>query len=133
MKKNQFLITTLTFILLSGIIFGQSDILIWNETAEELAQFIKSKDDNKKVFALQRIIENPKIVNSNDLVYDIYRIYKNHQNDRLRQMALMALYKTEYFFLLKNLKDDLYQERNPKIRYQIYKILEKMPVLRDLN
>jgi len=133
MKKNQFLITTLTFILLSGIILGQSDILIWNETTEELAQFIKSKDDNKKVFALQRIIENPKTVNSNDLVYDIYRIYKNHQNDRLRQMALMALYKTEYFFLLKNLKDDLYQERNPKIRYQIYKILEKMPVLRDLN
>ena len=133
MKKNQFLFTTLTFFLLSGIIFGQSDILIWNETPEELTKFIKSDEDKKMGFALQKIIEKPEILNSSDLAYDIYNIYRNHQNDKLRQMALMTLYKTEYYFLLKNLKDDLYDEKNPQIRFQISKILEKMPVLENLN
>ena len=133
MKQTRIFLITLICILLAGFVFGQSDILIWNETTEELVQFIKSKEDNKKTFALQRIIENPKIVDSNVLAYNIYKIYKNHPNDKLRQMALIALYKTEYFFLLKNLKDDLYEEKNPKIRYQITKILEKMPVLRNLN
>jgi len=124
---------TLIGILLTGFIFGQSDILIWNETTDELVQFTKSKEDNKKVFALQKIIKNPEIVNSTMLAYDIYKIYKNHHNDKLKQMALMALYKAEYYFLLKNLKDDLYEEENPKIRYQITKILEKMPVLKNLD
>ena len=133
MKQIRFFLTTLTFILLSGIIFGQSDILIWNDSPEELVKFIKSKDDSKKAFALQKIIENPDILNSNVLAYDIYKIYRNHQNDKLRQMALVTLYKIEYYFLLKNLKDDLYEEKNPQIRYQICKILEKMPVLENLN
>ena len=133
MKKNQFLFTSLMFVLLTVIIFGQSDILIWNDTPEQLAQFIKSKEDKQIGFALQKIIEKPEIVNSTALAYDIYRIYKHHQNDKVRQMALIALYKMEYYFLLKNLKDDLYIENNPQIKNQISKILEKMPVLENLN
>lgn len=133
MKQIRIILTTLSYILLTGFVFGQSDILIWNETSEELVQFIRSKEDNKKVFALQRIIEKPDILNSIDLACNIYNIYRNHQNDQLRQMALMALYRAESFFLLKNLRNDLYDEENPKIRFQIYQILKEMPVLKYIN
>ena len=133
MKNNLLLLTTIISILISGLIFGQGDILIWNGTQEELAQFIKSKEDKKIGFALQKIIEKPEILKTSETAYDIYKIYRNHQNDKLRQMALIALYKAEYYFLLKNLRDDLYEDRNQKIRCQIYRILENMTVLKSLN
>ena len=76
---------------------------------------------------------NPELVNANHVGHDIYRMYRNHKNDKIRQMALVSLYKMEHYFLLKNLKDDLYKEKNREIRKQIYAILGKMPVLSELN
>ena len=130
---RQILISLIALVLLTEFIFAQSDVLIWNGNSEELVEFIKSNDENKKVFALQKIIMNPEIVNANYVAYDIYRMYRNHKNDKIRQMALVALYKMEHYNLLKNLKDDLYKEKNPKIRGQIKVILDKMPVLSELN
>ncbi len=130
---RQILISLIALVLLTEFTFAQSDVLIWNGSSEELVEFIKSNDENRKVFALQKIIMNPKFVNANHVAYDIYRMYRSHKNDKIRQMALVSLYKLEHYFLLKNLKDDLYKEKNPKIRKQIYAILNKMPVLSKLN
>ncbi len=130
---RQILISLIALVLLTEFTFAQSDVLIWNGSSEELVEFIKSNDENRKVFALQKIIMNPEIVNANYVAYDIYRMYRNHKNDKIRQMALVALYKMEHYNLLKNLKDDLYKEKNPEIRKQIYAILDIMPVLSEMN
>ena len=76
---------------------------------------------------------NPEMVNANYVGHDIYRMYRNHKNDKIRQMALVSLYKMKHYFLLKNLRDDLYKEKNPQIRGQIKVILDKMPILSELN
>jgi hypothetical protein len=133
MKQSKTFFMTFVFILISGIIYTQSDILIWNGSSDELDAFIKSKDENKISFALQKIIMNPETVKLSYAAYDIYNIYRFHKNDKIRQMALVALYKTKHYFLLKYLRDDLYKEKNLQIRKQIYSILEKMPVLSELN
>ena len=133
MRNIHVIVTALVLFFSATFVFAQSDPLIWNGNSEELVKFIKSNDENKKVFALQKIIMNPEIVNANHVAYDIYRMYRSHKNDKIRQMALVSLYKMKHYFLLKNLKDDLYKEKNPEIRWQIKVILNKMPVLSELN
>ena len=133
MRNIHVIVTALVLFFSATFVFAQSDLLIWNGNSEELVKFIKSNDENKKVFALQKIIMNPEIVNANHVAYDIYRMYRSHKNDKIRQMALVSLYKMKHYFLLKNLKDDLYKEKNPEIRWQIKVILNKMPVLSELN
>jgi hypothetical protein len=133
MSQFQVLVTTLVLFLSSVFAFAQSDVLIWNGNSDELVELIKSKDENKQVFALQKIITYPELVNDNSIAYDIYNIYRTHKNDKIRQMALVALFRMKHYNLLKNLKDDFYNEKNPEIRNQIWFILEKMPVLKELD
>jgi len=133
MRKFNFSATALILFLSTVFAFSQSDLMVWNGSSEELEKYINSKDEHKNAIALQKIIMNPEIEIANYLCYDIYRMYRNHNNDKIRQMALVALYKMEHFNLLKNLKDDLYEEKNPQLRRQIFLILEKMPVLTKLD
>jgi hypothetical protein len=133
MHQFQIILATLVLFLSATFVFAQSDVLIWNGSSEELEKYIKSKDENKKVFALQKIIMNPENINTNYFAHDIYRMYRSHKNEKLRQMALVTLYKMKHYNLLKNLRNDLYTEKNLQIRKQIYSILEKMPVLSELN
>lgn len=133
MKKITNLITVLIITVLINNIFGQEKIFYWNGTTEELDTLISSNKDNQVVFALQTIITNANSIRMNGLAYDIYQIFRNHENDKIRQLALAALYKTQHYFVLKNLEDDFYREENPEIRRQIAFILDKMPVLSELN
>ena len=133
MRQFQVFVTALILLFSAEFVFAQGDLLIWNGDSEEMVKFIKSNDETKKVFALQKIIMNPEMVNANYVGHDIYRMYRNHKNDKIRQMALVSLYKMKHYFLLKNLRDDLYKEKNPQIRGQIKVILDKMPILSELN
>jgi hypothetical protein len=47
----------------------------------------------------------------------------------VRQLALNAIYRMNYVWLLQKLTDDYYTETNPLIRHQIAAILQKYPVL----
>ncbi|MEE9117248.1 MAG: hypothetical protein V3U02_01470, partial [Calditrichia bacterium] len=64
---------------------------------------------------------------------NIYQIYSSHENAKVRQFALVALYKMNNIWILKNLVDDIYSESNPIIRNQIAFILEEKPSLYALR
>lgn len=127
------IIVTLLFTFLCTSTFAQPKILTWDGNCDELVQFLNSDIDNEKIYAMQQIIVHADQINANIVAYDLYEVYRNHQNDQIRKMALVALYKTNHYFVLKNLKDDFYRERNPEIRNMIAKILEKVPILDELN
>jgi len=100
-----------------------------NQFRDDLIQFIKSNDEGLKILALQMIIVNPDQVRSSGIAYDIYAIFRTHPNDGVRQLALNAIYRMNYVWLLQKLTDDYYSETNPLIRRQIAAILKKYPVL----
>jgi hypothetical protein len=133
MLKYFLFFTIVVLIFSTNFSMAQSEVLIWNGNSEELVEFIKSRNEYHQTFALQKIIMNPENVKANYVGYDIYKMYRNHKNEKIRQMALVALYRMEHYWLLKNLQDDLYNEKNPEIRRQIIFILERMPILSELN
>ena len=51
MRNIHVIVTALVLFFSATFVFAQSDLLIWNGNSEELVKFIKSNDENKKVFA----------------------------------------------------------------------------------
>ena len=133
MNFSKVFVTALVLFMSTTLTFAQTDLLTWEGSDENVVRFLNSSNEKNHEFALQKIIMNPKILNSNATEYEIYHMYRSHPNDRIRQMALVALYRLENYQLLKNLADDFYKEKNPKIRQQILCILEEMPVLSKIN
>ena len=126
----------LTVVLLSALflipVFAQNEMITWDGDSDALVTFLKSDNDNLKIFAMQQIILNTDRVKVTRVSHHVYNVFRNHTNDKVRQLALVTLYKLNHIFILKNLVDDYYSESNPKIRMQIAYILEKMPVLSSL-
>ena len=123
----------LWLVILSGLIYAQGSVVIWNGDNQTLIQWINSTKQSDVSFGLQQIIKSPNSINANSVGYDLYKLFRNHENENIRQMALIALYRLEHYLILKNLKKDLYTEKNQKIKLLIYKILKKMPVLDEIN
>jgi hypothetical protein len=115
--------------IIIGIGFAQEELVDWESYSDNLVKFLRSDEDSLKILAMQRIIFHADKVNVNQEVYTIYNIYRSHKNEKVRQMALVTLYKINNVWVLKNLIDDYYKEPNPVIRGQIEAILKEKPIL----
>lgn len=125
----------LTFLAVTGatLSFAQDQSVDWGQASAEVSAFLKSDQDSLKILAMQRIIINPDKYKLHGDVYKIYDLYRNHEKDPMRQMALVTLYQLNYSWILKNLANDVYTEKNPTIRKQIIAILRDKPILTALR
>lgn len=125
----------LTFLAITSatLSFAQDQAVDWGQASAEVSAYLKSDHDSLKILAMQRIIVNPDKFKLNSEVYTIYDIYRNHKKDPMRQLALVCLYRMKYSWILKNLANDVYTEKNPTIRKQIIAILRDQPILTALR
>jgi hypothetical protein len=129
MCRLRILFVPLLACILSGIGFAQEELVDWESYSDELVKFLRSDEDSLKILAMQRIIFHADKVNVNQEVYTIYNIYRSHKNEKVRQMALVTIYKINNVWVLKNLINDYYREPNLVIRGQIASILKEKPIL----
>ena len=95
----------------------------WNTFSDNLVQALQSENDGLKASAMQLIIKHSDKVWVHDAAYQVYEIYRNHENAKMRQLALVTLYKMNNEWFIKELPDELEKETNPTIRHQILAIL----------
>ena len=129
MCKLKILFVPLLASIVIGIGLAQEEDMDWKGYNDNLLRFLRSNDDSLKILAMQSIILHGDKVNVNQEVYTIYEIYRSHTNEKVRQLALVALYKINNVWVLKNLIKDYYKETNLVIRGQIASILKENPVL----
>jgi len=129
MCKLKILFVPLLASIVIGIGLAQEEDMDWKGYNDNLLRFLRSNDDSLKILAMQSIILHGDKVNVNQEVYTIYNIYRSHKNEKVRQLALVALYKINNVWVLKNLIKDYYKETNLVIRGQIASILKENPVL----
>ena len=127
------LIIPLLAILLITNGFAQEKQVDWAKFSDGLIRALKSDNHGLKMSAMQLIIKHAENLTVNAAVYDIYEIYRYHDNDKVRQLALIALYKMDHTWALQKLVEDVYTESNPIIQYQIKTILEEKPILSSLR
>lgn len=95
----------------------------WNTFSDNLVQALRSDNDGLKASAMQMIIKHEGKVWVHDAAYDVYVIFKEHENPKMRQLALVALYKMQNDWFLESIKDDFEEETNPAIRHQLLAIM----------
>ena len=96
----------------------------WDAYSENLEQALASGHEGVQQGALRMIIfygDNLSISRAG--VHDVVRIYRNHDDDRLRRMAVVALGQTRDAWGLDFLKRSAHFEKSSSIRHTINAVL----------
>jgi hypothetical protein len=125
-------ISLLAMTIISGG-FAQEGKVDWDMFAENLSWGLKSGNEGLEQSAMRFIIKYADSLDINEMSPNIYQVFSSHENPKVRQLALVTLYKMNCVWCLKNLVDDIYEETDPIIRHQIAAILKEKPVLYALD
>ena len=117
-----------TFVLSTRVLFaaafaGESAETDWNAFSKNLVKSLKSENEGIRLSAMQQVITYADKVNVDDAVFDIVKVYRSHEDVKVRQLALTALHKTNNAWAMDFLKRNLEFEKSPVLKTQIYHIL----------
>ena len=125
-RLNVLMISFLIFslFLCSSILAGdQSDK--WQKASQNMVFALKHGPDGLKQSVLQNIIRYGENLQVEEAVYDVMSIYRSHPDERVRQLALVALYKMNNNWALSFLERAIKFEKSPKLRKSICAILHQ--------
>lgn len=97
----------------------------WDLFSKNLVMALKSQNEGLQRSAMMRIIQHADKVKVDAAVYDVVRIYRSHSDENMRQLALVTLYKMDNKWAIDFLKRAAKFEKSPKLRKQIYAILNE--------
>jgi hypothetical protein len=121
----------LLMILLMFYIFFYSNSLAgdqpdkWQKASKNMVHALKNGPDGLKQSVLQNIIRYSDHLQVDEAVFEIMSIYRSHPDERVRQLALVALYKMNNNWALSFLERAIKFERSPKLRKSICAILHQ--------
>jgi hypothetical protein len=96
----------------------------WDKASRNMVEGLKYGNDGLKQSILQNIIRFGDSLDVNDAIFEIMRIYRNHENEGMRQLALIALHKTNNDWAMTFLQRAVKFEKSPKLRKSICAILQ---------
>jgi len=120
MKKLFTISLVFVFAFMFGNAIASDD---WNTFSDNLVQALQSDNDGLKISAMQLIIKHGDKVWVHDATFQVYQIFKEHENARMRQLALVTLHKINSEWFLNELPKDLAKETSPALRHQMMAIL----------
>ncbi|MCK5454928.1 MAG: hypothetical protein KAJ16_11225 [Calditrichia bacterium] len=96
----------------------------WDMASRNMVDGLKYGNDGLKQSILQNIIRFGDSLDVNEAIFEIMRIYRNHENEGMRQLALIALHKTNDDWAMTFLQRAVRFEKSPKLRKSICAILQ---------
>lgn len=102
----------------------------WQTYAHQLSGALASGHDGLQEGALRMIIQyGDDLSLDRPAVFDVVRIYRNHPDDRMRRMAVVALGRIHDAWALDFLKRSVQFEETPDVRETILSVLDAHGVL----
>ena len=96
MKSRFFFAAVLLSLFLTGTIFATPDNVDWESFSKNLTAALKSDNSGLQQSAMCMIIQyadNVKV--PRDAIFEIVKVFRSHDNENVRLLALVALYKTQ--------------------------------------
>ena len=116
-----------TFLILSFLSYSSSlagdQPDKWQKASQNMVYALKHGPDGLKQSVLQNIIRYGENLQMDEAVFEIMSIYRSHPDERVRQLALVALYKMNNSWALSFLERAVKFEKSPKLRKSICAIL----------
>ncbi len=116
MKKLITLSLVFVFVFMFSNAFASDE---WETFSDNLVQALQSENDGLKISAMQLIIKHGDKVWVHDATFQVYQIFKEHENPRMRQLALVTLNKINSEWFMNELPKDLEEESSPALRHQM--------------
>ena len=121
MKKFLYILLANLFCL-SFLVAGNGEDR-WQTFSDNLTKSLKSENPGVKYSAMQLIIEYSDDINVEDGVYDVMREFRNNEDQNVRKLALITLYKMKNDWAIDFLKMHHKFEENNEIKNTISSIV----------
>lgn len=132
MKHPQYLILILLIVLVSfswsqeGIQNTEAD---WTAFSKNLVRALGTPNEGLQISAMSMVVRYGENLDVNNAVFDVVRIFRNNKNPKIRQLALVTLYKMQNKWAVDFLKRNLKFEKDKNILNQsqwiVYNYLTK--------
>lgn len=102
----------------------------WKQASRNMVYGLKNGPDGLQQSILQNIIRYSDHLGVKEAVFEVMAIYRNHPDQRVRQLALIALSKMNSNWALSHLERSVKFEKSPQLRKTICAILHhcKRPI-----
>lgn len=95
----------------------------WDVFSKNITAALGSDHEGIQTSALQMVIRYGENVSVREAVYDVMRIYRNHSDDNMRRMAVVALGEMDSKWAIGFLKMSVEHEKSPAIRKTIQSVI----------
>ncbi|HMB89600.1 MAG TPA: hypothetical protein VKP65_02055 [Rhodothermales bacterium] len=95
----------------------------WEAFNTNLVAALQSDMDGVKSAAMQMVIRYGDQVNVDKALFDVVRIYRDHDNDNMRRMAVVALGAMNHPWGLDFLERSQRFEKSPKVQQTLYAVV----------
>ena len=88
----------------------------WDAFSNTLVQALQSKHDGLKGAAMRMVIQHGDQVNVKPAVFDVMRVYRDHDDENMRRLAVVALGEMNNRWAIRFLSRSLDFEKSPTVR-----------------
>ena len=99
------------------------DAATWKVFSKNLVQALRMDNDGVKTAAMQYIIRYNTQLDVNEAAIDVARLYRNHQDDNVRRMAVVALSKMQSNWAIGYLRLSKNYEKSETVRQTIQAVI----------
>ena len=110
-----FLILIICFMATQGI-SGENNKK-WNKASKNMVAGLRDGNDGLKQSIMQNIIRFSDSLDVDEAVFDIMSIYRDHEDEGMRQLALIALYKMKNSWALSFLERAIKFEKSDPLHF----------------
>ena len=118
MKRFISIFATLVFsftLMFSNVSFAKERV-DWDAFSKNLVKALKTPNTGLQVSAMQKVITYSDKLNISDAALELVRLYRNHKDERVRQLALVTINATNNDWAAGIVKRDYDFEKSAKIK-----------------
>jgi hypothetical protein len=121
--QSAVLTLALVFLSMSFVSAGETKDINWDKFSKSLVKSLKSDNEGVRLSAMQLVIKYGDKVNVADARYEVMDTFMNSKNQKVRQLALVTLYKINNVFDMGLLELQMPFEEDTVILNQIAAVL----------
>ena len=99
------------------------DAATWKVFSKNLVHALRMDKDGVKTAAMQYIIRYNTLLDVNEAALDVARLYRNHEDDNVRRMAVVALGKMQSGWAIGYLRLSMQYEKSETVRQTMQAVI----------
>ncbi|NUO83629.1 hypothetical protein HUU05_26440 [candidate division KSB1 bacterium] len=104
---------------------AQEKAINWKLVSKNLVRSLASENDGLRQSAMDFFVKHSDKLDINDAVYSVMNVYRNHDDLRMRKLALVTLYKMQNKWAMEFLKVDLRFQDSQELKRMVAAILQE--------